>query len=248
MPDKPSTGPDTTATQPNPAAAGDTGTSGQPPAPADGDLRAMLAKERGQREKREQELNQLRTAYNQRDREISQLRRMAGTGQSAQNMGDALFGGGAPATPPQPDIEQYTRELEQVKYNQGFLQFRLDHPGATEHWDDINTILNNQATLAEVASYLPGSQTPDIYRTLKNALREVEHRKYREASDANDRKREEVEKTRRDARGAATISGTAASGEEPPIDLGPLSADEMLDKGMIEYDKNNPPRHIREKQ
>lgn len=250
MPDKP-TGPEQV---PPTADAGQA-------ASAPDDLKTMLERERQARLRSEQERDQIRTAFNRRDAEIRQLRELAEQRRQVLLTADDDPNG---ARRTSPEVETLRQRLDSIQQGFDYYRFRADHPDATDPnlWQDVQALVNDPNRVGEVAAFLPGVVGPDgqpvadVYKTLRNAMREVQYQRLQANRAQSDEQRRAAEAAATTNRGMGTISGSAASGAGETLNLSDLegkSSEEILKMaakaGILGdiIDPNDPPLAMRRK-
>ena len=245
MPDKPDPGPEQTH------APADPGKGGTAPE----DLKVLLDRERQERIRAQQERDQIRTAFNRRDEEVRRLRQLALSNQG----GTEDFGAEEPRpTQSSVDSAALLKRVEAIQQNLDFYRFRQDFPDAAdpEVWAAVSGLVNDPAKVVDVAAYVPGTESHDLYRTLRNALREIQYQRLNASRSASNEKRRAVEEERETSKRQAAISG-GGSYESPTdpaaLDLTGKSSAEILQiaakAGLLGdlIDPSDPPLALRKK-
>jgi hypothetical protein len=142
-------------------------------------------------------------------------------------------------------LQQMQQQLNRSNEEMGLMRYKVENPNWQDSWEQVQQIINDPVKAQEVAVF---DQTgrPDFARSLTNAQRMVELEELRQAKQkAAEAKATQAQEQDRQ-KGMATISGVAASEGEEEIDVEKLSAQEMLDKGIIEVDPTDPITDLRQ--
>lgn len=183
------------------------GTAATGTAPVSDDLSAKLAN-------LEKQHADLRTAYNRRDQEVSQLRRMASQVQTQQ---------GGYETEPLGTGQDATTEL---RSRQELLEFKLDHPDWLDKWDKI------QAVAADPSFAMHYRDIPNSRAALEAAYKEASYRDLRAENDQLKTAAQKLQEAKEVNRNQAFVSGQGAAMQPETIDQAALQ--KMTRKEMEE--------------
>ena len=161
--------------------------------------------------------------------------------------------------PRQVQEQEYEPENEPVQNGQpvdvkarnelGMIRFRMEHPEANDHWTEMMEIINDPLAGKKVLSF-DDDGLVDTYATFENAMFRVQTRKLLAAKKSDDTKsQEEADKKAALAR-AGTPGGGAFQQNTIPDLRGKSAAEQrqiLVERGLITYDRNDPPSWARQK-
>ena len=137
--------------------------------------------------------------------------------------------------------------LAAIESDQAEIKFKQNTPDWNEVvdkqtgrtvWDEMNTILFDDAQAAELAGRTP-------YLTLRNIHREVQYRRLVAAQKAAAVAAPSADEQRRALRARAAMSGQAAGEGQEIVDVDSLTPEQMIEQGLVDFDPHNPPEHAR---
>jgi len=199
-------------------------------------LKQQLVREAEARKKAEASYGQLRTAYNQRDGEIARLRRQA-TAPVYSQPDD-------PYAEQQPAPSADTSEIDAIRADLAITRFRQETPDWQDHWNEVNEILSDPVRVNTVATYRPDGRV-DYQGTVKRAYGEVKLARLEKLQQEAATARAAAEQAKQSNRAQAFISGEGAGELPEDLDVSKMTADEMILKGLVKFDENDPPDVIR---
>jgi len=192
-------------------------------------LQAKLQEMQAALDKETRNLQHLRSAYNQRDQEVAELRRKTERGSGYYPDDEAPQTSAAPAG----------SNIDPRKF--GEMSLKVNREDWREHWGDIQEALNDPLTSNRFARYgqdgtydweaIYDSAYSEIRsRKLETRLAELEAKQKQDTSAST--QQQDLDRVR------AAISGGGAHSGNEPLDINSLTDDQLA--ALIESDPNDP--------
>ncbi len=130
-----------------------------------------------------------------------------------------------------------------LEYQTAINTFKVDNSGWQDDWDEMQSILGDDARVQDVAVY-KADGTVDYRKTLSYTRNMVQNTKYGTARAKADAERNTLEAERASRQQQAVISGSSGYAMPSDItqeDVSKMTPREMIEKGVFPVDENDPP-------
>lgn len=222
---------------------------------------ALLATERAARIAAEQRYTELQRLNSRQAQELGSLRRSRGPttppAGSQPSYGYDPYADPGNGGEPAPAAPARSALLDDPIYEadrkrREISEFRFDHSLPREQWEAVLQFVSDPLKAGDI-TFRDDYGRIDYYRSYKAALREIENQQFRAARDratnpaagAAGEPSQFAPQPGGPARTAAMLSGSTATTVPEPLDLRTATANDILMKGGVQYDPNDPPSALR---